>query len=171
MQDLDTKWNSKYFLSPFYWACRNGLGDVALKLMENGAEVHCQDADSQTPFFWACRNNLSIVCEKLIEKGAHLRPQPTMRSITVDQMISSFHNPPGIELSTGQGSDPDSFNPVSLEILRVLTSAEDKTNALDFYKSGALFHQIPWEGAPKPKYGEKIERLIKECEKILEASY
>jgi len=53
-----------------HWACQDGKTEVALALLEKGADVNITRSDGRTPLHYACDKGNEVVVKALLEKGA-----------------------------------------------------------------------------------------------------
>ena len=55
-----------------HWACEYGHTEVAMALMERGADIDARDDDQRTPLHYACDKGLTKVAMALMERGADI---------------------------------------------------------------------------------------------------
>ena len=58
--------------TPLLMACMNGHSEVAMLLIQNGANINISDNKRMTPLLYACKYNLSQVAILLMERGADI---------------------------------------------------------------------------------------------------
>ena len=60
-------------MTPLHYASKNAHTDLALLLIENGADLNARDRHQNTPLDLASRNGHKFIVDVLIEKGAALQ--------------------------------------------------------------------------------------------------
>lgn len=59
--------------TPLLWACRNNLTDIAISLIEKGADIHrLRETSRNSCLYFACLKNSMKLATLLIEKGANV---------------------------------------------------------------------------------------------------
>ena len=64
--------------TPIIVAVRAGYKEVALVLLEKGADVHAKDRDRRTALHWACVKNLKEMVELLIGRGSQVNEEDNL---------------------------------------------------------------------------------------------
>jgi hypothetical protein len=67
--------DDEYGATPLYYAAENGHVEIALLLLQNGAEVNAKDRWDRTPLLWAAYNGHVDILHLLVENGADLEAQ------------------------------------------------------------------------------------------------
>ncbi|KAH9284197.1 Acyl-CoA-binding domain-containing protein 6 [Echinococcus granulosus] len=57
-------------LTPLHWAVDRGFYDIAVALIECGADINAQDKDKQTPLHYACFCQHRDMAQLLLDRGA-----------------------------------------------------------------------------------------------------
>lgn len=90
--------------APLYWACREGHEDVAVFLINRGAEINIKDKNSVAPLHYAAIKGLERVTHLLIDKGADVNVQ-SGSGYTPLHYAAHYSQPEIAKLLVGNGAD------------------------------------------------------------------
>jgi ankyrin repeat protein len=79
--------------TPLHWAVENGKTEIALALIEKGANLDIQDKYGRTPLHWAIGKNTPEIALALLNKGADLDIQDNEQGYTPLSLAISKNNP------------------------------------------------------------------------------
>ena len=114
-------------------AVQNGLSDVAIKMLDEGAEPKFQNIDGNTPLHIAMQNNLSRVAIKMLDEG-HVNPNIQNRDGNTPLHIAVQNGLNNVAIKMlDKGADPnrpnsDGNTPLHIAMQNGLTSVVNKIN-------------------------------------------
>lgn len=80
--------------TPLHWACMGHQRDVAIYLIEHGADVNCVDRDNVTPILFAAMRGCDTIVTCLIKNGANPHKVDRLRSSALH--YATFHGHPAV---------------------------------------------------------------------------
>ena len=70
--DIDSRDDDDYGSTPLHWACLKGHREIALLLLERGADIEAGDEDGRTPLHFACLRGHVETALLLVRRGAEI---------------------------------------------------------------------------------------------------
>ena len=89
--DINAKTDS-FLETPLHFAAENGQKEVAVILIDKGADVNAMAKWDRTPLHGAAKTGRPVIVKLLIEAGANLNPKDFENKTPLDEAIKYKHS-------------------------------------------------------------------------------
>ena len=136
--DLPTK------RTPLLFACSNGLTEVAVALLNHGADIHAVDKDKNTPLHLACKGGNNVLVSILLERGADVNARGFKQETPMHLAINDIRT---VLILWEHGADVDASNVYLQSPLYFACSRGCLDVALFLSEEGACIHGRTFNGS------------------------